>query len=133
MTASKPILLNILLCDTIFRDEKTKKLSLIGLFDNINAPDFPCRHFRLHIYIAVTEGIGQQKGEVRFINTKNNETIAKLEGPVSFPNKLAVVELNFCINNLTFKEPGLYCVEFLSDGYPVGSRKFRVNKTGEQK
>ncbi len=127
MAASKPIVMSINVCDEIIRDEISKKISLIGLFSQIQTATFPAHHPSLHVYVSLTDGHGNYDGELRFVNENNNSIIASMKGKVPFKTPLQTVELNFAINNLKFEKPGKYRVEFFCDGEPVGSKQFIVS------
>lgn len=125
--AAKPIVMSINVCDEIIRDEISKKISLIGLFSQIQAATFPMHHPSLHVYVSLTDGHGEYRGELRFVREADNSVIASMKGKVPFHNPLQTVELNFAINNLKFEGPGKYRVEFFCDDEPVGSRQFIVS------
>jgi hypothetical protein len=118
--------LSINVCDTIIRDELTKKVSLIGLFSVIRANNFPCTHPLMHIYIALTNGHGKYKTEVRFTRIYDSKPIAGMVGEIQFQNPLQVVEMNLCWQQLVFEKPGEYAVEVLCGDVEIGSRKFMV-------
>ena len=125
-TSLLPTVLSINICDTIIRDEATKKVSLIGLFSIIRANSFPCIHPLMHIYIALTNGHGRCRTEVRFARLDDNKPIAGMVGELQFQNPLQVVEINLCWQQLTFDKPGEYAVEVLCEGMVASSRKFIV-------
>lgn len=122
----KPIVLSVIVCDAIIRDEQTKKVSLIGLFNIIGATIFPCVHREMHVYIALTNGHGKYKAEIRFLNLESGEKIAGMEGQLDFVSPLQVVEVNLRWQNLKISKPGDYEVEVLCDGVRTGARKFVV-------
>ncbi len=121
-----PSVLSINVCDSIIRDEITKKISLIGLFSVIRANSFPCTHPSLHVYVALTNGHGKYQTDLRFISLEDNKIIAGMRGPLEFPNPLQVVEINVCWQQLRFEKAGEYVVQVLCDNAPVGERKFIV-------
>lgn len=131
-STSKPIVLSIDICDEIIRDEISKKISLIGLFSQIQTQTFPTQHPSLHVYVSLTNGHRDYKGELRFVSGEDGRVIASMKGKVPFQNPLQTVELNFAVNNLKFERPGKYRVEFLCDGDPVGSRQFMVSGPSEK-
>ncbi len=121
-----PVVLSVIICDAIIRDELTKKVSLIGLFNIIGATSFPCTHRQIYIYIALTNGHGRYKTEIRFVSLESGEIIAGMEGQLDFANPLQVVEVNLQWQNLKFNLPGDYEVEILCDRVQIGARKFVV-------
>jgi hypothetical protein len=122
----QPIVLSVNICDTIIRDEITKKVSLIGIFNIIGAANFPCTHHQMHIYITMTNGHGKYKTFIRFVHLASGEVIAGMEGQLDFISPLQVVEVNLQWQNLKFNKPGDYEVEVLCDGIRTGARKFVV-------
>ena len=102
-------------------------MSLIGLFNRIQAKSFPAVHPFLNVYVSLTNGHKVYDGQLRFVNEKDNSILLTAEGKVVFKNPLSNVELHFIIRNLKFNEPGNYSVEFYCDGEFVGSRKFIVS------
>jgi hypothetical protein len=127
-TKPGPKVLAINICDSIIRDERTKKVSLIGLFNAIHASTFPARHRSMCIYIALTNGHGKYKLDVRFKRVSDNQVIAGMEGEIEFVSPLQVVELNIELEGLEFREAGEHHVEVLGDNDLLGFRKFLVNE-----
>ena len=125
--ASGPVLLAVNICDQVIRDETSKKISLIGLFNQIHATTFPARHPLLHVYVSLINGHKEYEGELRFVNEKDNSIVFSTKGKVPLQNPLQCAELNFAVKNLQFDTPGKYRVEFLCDGSPVGGREFIVS------
>ena len=128
-----PIVLSISICDQFIRDERTKKTSLIGLFNTINAHSLPCVHNEMSIYVALTNGHGRQNVEVRIVHLAEQETILALGGPVEFKEPLQVLELNLVCKSITFAAYGVYAVEVYCGDMDVAkiTRKFRVNHIKE--
>ena len=118
--------MSINICDAIIRDEATKKVSLIGLFNTIKANSLPCTHPQVHVHVALTNGHGKYKTEVRFVSMKTDKPVAGMQGDLEFPSPLHVVELNACWQGLRFEEAGVYLVQVLCGDETVGERKFRV-------
>ena len=106
----------------------TGKCFILGTFSNINARTFPATHKELHVYIAMTNGHGSSQAKLQFVNLATNEPILELHGDIAFPNLLAVVEMDFHIENLNFKEPGQYEFRFICNDEPIGQRKIAVNR-----
>ncbi|HTS19078.1 MAG TPA: hypothetical protein VMP11_16000 [Verrucomicrobiae bacterium] len=121
-----PIGLAIVICDQIIEDKLTGKKSLIGIFNQIAAQTFPCRHPQLCVYVALTDGRGQCAARMRIIHDESDAVAAEVNGQIQFPDAHAVVELNFGLVGLTFPEPGVYAMEFYCDDTLVLERRFHV-------
>ena len=129
---SKPMGIALMLCDQVISEARTNKKSLIGVFNNIAASAFPCRHPRLCVFVSITGGHGKTKTDVRCVNEDNGTTLFGASGEVRFPHPNHVVEAVFEFNNVTFPGPGLYCIEVLGNDELVLQRRFTVRSlTGE--
>ncbi|HYG74841.1 MAG TPA: hypothetical protein VEK08_07555 [Planctomycetota bacterium] len=127
----KPILLALVLCDTIIREAQTNKLSLIGTFNGIFASAFPCTHPSLSVYIAITEGRGRVPCKLRMTSLDNNQVIFELPGQIEFGGPTSVGELVFQLQQVQFAAPGVYAIEFWADGELLGSRKVSAQKVAQ--
>ncbi len=122
----KPVVLSINICDTIIRDEVTKKVSLIGIFNVIKANVFPVSHPLFHVYVALTNGHGIYKTILRIVRVEDSEIILNMDGELNILNPLQVVELNIGLQDLRFSKPGKYSMQVLCNSEPVGARDFMV-------
>ncbi len=131
----KPALDTIIVCDEIIRDETTKKLTLVNIFNNVNGTKFPLSLRKVVVFVSLTGGRGAVEGELRLVKADQvpgTGPLVQTKGPINFPNPLSVVEIAFNLMNVTFHKPGKYSFEFLADGQLVGSKRFNV-QLGETK
>jgi hypothetical protein len=129
---SQPMGLVILICDTLIEDKKTKKKSLIGLFNSLKAISFPVCHPEIHVFVGLTAGNGKYNCQLNCINESNGKVIAETEGPIEFISPNDVIELDFCFHNLIFPEEGNYSFEFLCEAEMIFHRRFIVRKQGRK-
>ncbi|HXI84256.1 MAG TPA: hypothetical protein VNL17_09215 [Verrucomicrobiae bacterium] len=118
--------LAIVVCDQIIEDKLTSKKSLIGIFNQIGAQDFPYRHPQVCVFVSITEGRGQCAARLRIIHDESNHVVAEVKGNIEFPDVHAVFELNFNLVGLVFPQPGMYSIEFYCDDALVLERRFNV-------
>ena len=123
-----PVGLAIIVCDQIIEDKLTSKKSLIGIFNQITAANFPCTHPRVSVFVCLTEGRGDYTARLRIVHDETETVVTDLNGPSKFLDANAVVELNFDLIGLTFPQPGLYSIEFYCDDALVLERRFHVAK-----
>lgn len=117
----------IVICDQVIEDKLTSKKSLIGIFNNIHAATFPCRHPQLSIFASLTEGRGSYAARLRIANQETDESVADMNGQIEFPDVNTVVELVFNLVGVVFPVPGLYAIEFYCDDALVLERRFHVS------
>ncbi len=127
-----PTGLAIVICDQIIEDKQTHKKSLIGIFNQIGAGRFPCRHPRMAVYVSLTEGREAYAVRLRVGFEETGQTIGEVTGQIEFANIHAVAELHFNLVNLTFPQPGLYAIEFYCDDLLVLERRFQVLQINPQ-
>jgi hypothetical protein len=121
-----PILLALMLCDTIIREDGSHKYSLIGTFNSIFARSFPCVHPSLSVYLALTDGRGQVPCTLRMVELESGKELFALKGTVDFRDPTGVAEIPFQIHQVQFPKPGEYALEFHAEGEMLGTRKLRV-------
>ena len=126
-----PVALAMLLCDYVIEDKQTNKKSLIGLFSNISAKQFPASHHRMNVFVVLSDGHGEYRGELRCIKSDDDSQISTMKGPVPFPDPNAVLELNFELFGLTFPDPGDYFMQFLCDDEIVVQRKITLTEISQ--
>ena len=128
MPMVKPIILALVLCDSIIREAGTNKLSLIGTFNGLFSQNFPCTHPSLSVYVAITEVHGRVPCELRMTSLTDNQIIFKLPGLIEFSGPTNVAELVFQLQQLQFAHPGMYAIEFMAEGELLASRRLSVQK-----
>jgi hypothetical protein len=124
--------LAIVVCDQIIEDKLTNKKSLIGIFNNIASPSFPCRHPQLCVFVSITEGRGTYDARLRISNEETGVAVAEVSGKIQFADVHAVVEVNFNLLGLEFQQPGLYSIEFYCDEALILERRFHVVQVKQQ-
>src|SRR5215470_5267764 len=105
-----PSLLAMLVCDQVIIDEQSKKKSLIGVFDNINAVVFPAA-INCAVYAKLADAEGQYKFKVRVVNLKDEGLLGEMEVPAVVRTQTAPAELAIHLLGLPFPAPGKYEVQ----------------------
>lgn len=122
-----PVLLAVVICDLIIRDELTKKLSLIGVFSAIHGAKLPVvLPASMHLYAALTDGRGEYRSRILIKHLDTDTSVFQAEGPLMFQDPQQVVELNFKLPQVTFPHWGRYEIALHADGQFLGSRTFTV-------
>jgi hypothetical protein len=125
-----PVLLAVVICDLIIRDELTKKLSLIGVFSAIHGLKLPVvLPSSMHLYAALTDGRGEYKSRIMIKHLESEALVFQAEGPLMFQDPQQVVELNFKLPQVTFPHWGRYEITLQADEQFLGSRTFTVCQT----
>lgn len=127
----KPTVLALVVCDEVIEDLTTRKKSLIGLFNNIHAQNFPSIHTQLVVFIAMTgQGVAPIRLELVHAEdvTEESKPILRLEqAEFRFKDPNTIVDLVFKFNGVPFPRPGLYHFRVMSGNELLSERDFRVN------
>ena len=121
-----PVLNAMLVCDMALREEGTGKVSLIGIFENINAASFPSVHPELSVYAKLTDADGEYVLRLELIQLEKARIIASGETTITPSDRMGSVELSFNLRNLVFQEPGLYEFRLSANAKHVGAKTLRV-------
>jgi uncharacterized protein DUF6941 len=107
--APVPTLVAMLLCDTVIQDAQTTKKSLIGIFTQVNAIDFPTT-VNATVFARLTDAEGKYKFRLDVVNLTENKTILSLPSPheVEAPSQLALVEIVLQFQRLPVPSAGKY-------------------------
>ena len=126
-------MLSALLCD--FAADYAGKLSVMGAFDTIMAPQFPVTHnhcsLALRALVHDTDE-GKHKFEIKLIDSDGRNILPKLEletqmhlsDEMFFASQNIVVHLN----SLRFDKPGQYSIDVYFDGAIVSRVPLQVIK-----
>lgn len=119
----------LIVCDTAFTTEGSGALNIIGIFDGINAPNFPAVHARLTVVANMNGDSGEYDAKIIIRESKSGSVIAELPGA----EKIKIVDgkkAQFVGSffGLLFKEPGEYLVELYIDNGKKSYTSFSVNK-----
>lgn len=119
----------MLLCDSIITEVGTNKKSLIGIFESIYAQAFPCKHYKLSIYIKFTSAQGKYNFRLELIDLSSNKIIGRGGIPeLNVSDKLDSYELAFNLMGLKFDQEGKYEFRIFADGKIFGNKIFSVVK-----
>ena len=84
-----------LICEKVITEVGTKKKTLVGVFDIITAPRFPCMHNELWVYVNIGDILAEQKIKLELIYMDENKIIGEGTGILQKTEKLNW-ELAYC-------------------------------------
>ena len=129
----RPNLQFSVVCDDV-RREDNGKFMLLGIFEAINAKEFPARHHTLFVANRWCKGEGSFTQKIRMVDTDTKKTVFQTDDQ---PFQLADIDTHHTIisrfNNLLFEKPGKYWVEvFLNNelilNYPIMLKQMEITK-----
>lgn len=122
-----PVKEAMLLCDSVITEVGTMKRSLIGVFESIATSNFPCKHYRLSVYIKFTNAQGKYNFKMELIDLQDNLKIGEgLIPGLDISDRLGSYELAFNLDGLEFKHPGKYDFRISADESVFANKTFNV-------
>lgn len=103
------------------------KLNVMGIFNQINAHNFPARHQSLYVVIKLAPDFGEYAGSrsftLRLLDSDGGEVFS-LTGPILIPEthggRQRETQLILQLRDLVFPAPGTYAFVVLIDNRQVG-------------
>ncbi len=116
---SKPQLLAWLTCDGVHIDPGSGKHTILGIFSNIQARQFPVTHPFMIWFLTITDcAPGEHKLRIAMsLDATNPQPL--LERPFESQSPLHRINLINEIRNLTFPQPGEYSLLIEIDDEPL--------------
>ncbi|MBI5635191.1 MAG: hypothetical protein HZA15_17125 [Nitrospirae bacterium] len=127
----KPSLSYIIVCDDV-RQEQGGKISLMGLFENIYALNFPVLHPRLALISAWTDGRGEFEVVTRLLSPDRKTTLRETVSRITM-NEAHHRHMDVSVHiNIEFPSSGTYWIEHYLDRELVSSMPLAVIQVKEQ-
>jgi hypothetical protein len=118
-----------LICDYAIREEGTGKVSLIGIFENINVARFPSMHGLLCVYAKLTDAEGEYEIRLELVRLEDLAVIGRGALTMTIANRMAAAELVFQLGGLVFERPGRYEFRLYANDKSVAIKSFNVLQT----
>jgi hypothetical protein len=119
-----PIALSMTVCESIWHEFDSDKLTLVGCFRSIWATVFPTIHPSFRVCIELTNGRGE--GPIRLTMSHINlphEPIVDEVAEIDFLDVKEIRTICFDFGEVTFPEPGEYELTlYVFDQYVIGRR-----------
>jgi len=121
-----PSLSALLVCDVAAQDPHTHKTSLLGIFDQIMAADFPVQR-QMSVYLRLADAQGFYKMMMRLVEDETDQEIPpRCELQMSIPERNASFEIPLTTPLMEFPRPGRYRFDVSMNGVYLGSAFLQV-------
>ena len=115
----------MLLCNQTIIEAETGKLSIIGIFDNIEMDRFPGWFPIFTAFLQLTDGIGAYKITIEVWDLQRGEVLASVTSTgIEFDDRADKVNLMIPVPSLLLQHPGRYDVVVLTDGQEIDRQQF---------
>lgn len=126
--APQPVVKAFLVCDQVIHDAQMGKKSLIGVFHELRADQFPAVHPQLWIYANLTDARGKYSFEIRLVDVERNNVLGRgTPPPIEIPGPLQTTELSAQLRNIRLPGPGMYEFQLLVNDELLVTKAIRVS------
>ncbi len=125
LSPQAPEVVAMVLADHVHRDSGTGKHYILGTYDGVVLPRFPCCCPVLQVYAALTDGRGRVT--VRLVLTDADEELGALsvaEGSVEMADPNRNAEVVFSLRDVVIPRAGQYRLQLLACGQLVRELRF---------
>jgi hypothetical protein len=117
-----------LIADAVIQDRATGKWSVVGIFDRIFAPQFPCVHPSLAMYVKLSDAVGRYRVRVEF-RDGDDKVVSGFEGiDLEVKDQLQSVDFGIPTHGLPLEKPGRYQFQLYFNGEYVTAAPLDVQK-----
>lgn len=109
---------SFLIADAVIQDRATGKWSVVGIFDHLYAPSFPCVHPTLAIYVKLADAQGRYRVKIEFRNAEDRVVSSFDKIQIEVEDRLRSLGFGVTTHGLPLEKPGRYQFQlFLNDEY----------------
>jgi hypothetical protein len=119
--------LGLMLCERVIIEQGTKNPTLVASFTARSVEAFPSEPASFSAFASLTNSSGSGIIELTAVRLETDEQIYIQRGPVSFPHRLAVVNVHFRVTRIRFPSPGIYAFMLAIDGEIIAQRRIEVH------
>ena len=123
-----PTLLAFIVCDSVIQDAATQKRTLVGVFDQVAAPNAPLQINSLGLYAKLVEGSGPYEIKVRLVNLKDESPVMEIKAAAQWNKPEEPLELGMNFAGIPVSEFGTYEFQLYANDVFVGRALIRADK-----
>jgi len=132
MSQVRPVVSAMLLCDIAIREEGTRRVSLIRLFDSILAQRLPLARGPFYVYALLTDAEGRYDVEIELRRLEDLAAIGDRQSlPVVLHDRHAFGEFVFEVEEMILERPGRYEFRLYANDRVLGVKSFSVVQSFE--
>lgn len=122
LAAPHPACNAMLICDQAVQEGATGKTSLVGVFENISAHQYPAHCGLVTVYAKLTDAQGEYRIRLELTSLGDFTVIGQREFRATIGDRMVPAELVFQLGGLVFQKPGRYEFRLYANERWVGSK-----------
>ncbi len=126
-----PTCISLVLCDDAYRDERTQKVILVGIFNTLHTAGLPFQHPRMTVFFSLTEGRGEFDLRVQVEHEASGQRIFDGGGRMTISDPLAISDVHLELHGTPFHAAGKYWVQIVANGEIIQQRPFFVEERSD--
>lgn len=103
----------VIVCESAIVDKQTNNLYILGIFENINAPNLPAIHPKISVVTKFSGGNGEHNHRI-IIRHENGDKLVEFPGKINFGSTGQAQYIGSLIG-LPFKQYGKHIIEIYVD------------------
>lgn len=122
-----PSIKAFLACDYVLKDSATGKVSIVGVFTDVNTPAVPCFHQQIGLYVCFTDASGKYDFAIDLIYLNENQRIGGTEVEASgITDRLQIYDFGVMLQGIWFPGAGRYEFRLSANHQLLAQKDFRV-------
>ncbi len=116
--ASPPRVRALLFCDAVVRDPITGKSTLVGVFGQLGATEFPAVQEPFEAFVLLTGLNGRYRFHLEILSEDLATVIERIDlsEPIDFDTPLAEFAASVALDSVVWPSPGRYTVRLVYNG-----------------
>ncbi len=118
----------MIVCDHVWRDPGTDKMTILGAFSAIDVSEFPAVLPEMAVYLALTDAHGKVPIKIQIIDSPEAlpAPIASAELRLDFVDPIATIEAAVVLDNVRFPSAGEYRLQMFAKGELLIERRIVI-------
>lgn len=129
LSSRKPKINALLICERVIREMETGQVSLIGIFEQVSAPELPITMPSLYVYAKMTDAQGTYVFKLELVRRDDAMVLGEAELPPAMaPDPMSHNEVIFQLHGATFERPGFYDFRLWANSMFLDSKALQVEQ-----
>ena len=124
----EPQCVALLVCDLVHRDPISRRYTVLGIFDAIEAPFFPVVYPKMSVFLSMIDGRGITRITLRLVDVDElRPPVFEYSANVDFSDPRMPEEIGLEIQDAAFPERGEYRLQMLASNATIVERSLTVD------